>query len=71
VLFLFTDGLTSACGPDLVHFEDRLRDELAVLAGQPPAAIVSGVRELVMEFCQNSFRDDLTMVALQAGPAGP
>lgn len=71
VLFLFTDGLTSACGPDLVHFEDRLRDELAVLAGQPPAAIVSGVRELVMEFCQNTFRDDITMVAMQAGPSRP
>ena len=24
VLFLFTDGLTSACGPDMGYFEDRL-----------------------------------------------
>ena len=71
VLFLATDGLTSACGPDLVHFEDRLRDELAVLAGRPPAGVVSGVRELVLDFCQNSFRDDITMVALQANPSGP
>jgi serine phosphatase RsbU (regulator of sigma subunit)/PAS domain-containing protein len=71
VLFLFTDGLTSACGPDLADFENRLQDELAVLAGKPPAAIVAGVRELVLEFCQNSFRDDVTMVALQADPSGP
>jgi serine phosphatase RsbU (regulator of sigma subunit)/PAS domain-containing protein len=71
VLFLFTDGLTSACGPDLVDFENRLQDELAVLAGKSPAAIVAGVRELVLEFCQNSFRDDVTMVAMQADPSGP
>jgi serine phosphatase RsbU (regulator of sigma subunit)/PAS domain-containing protein len=71
VLLLFSDGLTSACGPDLVHFENRLHDELAVLAGKPPTAVVSGVRELVLEFCQNRFRDDITMVAIQASPSGP
>jgi serine phosphatase RsbU (regulator of sigma subunit)/PAS domain-containing protein len=71
VLFLFTDGLTSACGPDMVYFENRLSDELAVLAGKPPAALVSGVRELVMEFCQNTFRDDITMLAIEAGESEP
>jgi serine phosphatase RsbU (regulator of sigma subunit)/PAS domain-containing protein len=71
VLFVFTDGLTSACGPDLVHFENRLQDELAVLAGKPPAAVVAGVRELVLEFCQNKFRDDITMLAIRADPSGP
>jgi serine phosphatase RsbU (regulator of sigma subunit) len=66
VLFLFTDGLTSACGPDMAYFENRLSDELAALAGQPPAAVVSGVRELVVEFCQSTFRDDITMLAVEA-----
>jgi serine phosphatase RsbU (regulator of sigma subunit)/PAS domain-containing protein len=70
VLFLFTDGLTSACGPDMVYFEDRLTDELAALAGEPPAVLVSRVRELVQDFCRNEFRDDLTMLALQAGQPG-
>jgi serine phosphatase RsbU (regulator of sigma subunit) len=65
-LFLYTDGLTSACGPDMVYFENRLSDELAVLAGKPPTELVSGVRELVEEFCQNTFRDDITMLALEA-----
>jgi serine phosphatase RsbU (regulator of sigma subunit)/PAS domain-containing protein len=65
-LFLFTDGLTSACGPDMVYFEDRLSDELAALAGKPPQALVAGVRELVEEFCSNEFRDDLTMLVVQA-----
>ena len=65
------DGLTSACGPDMVYFEDRLSDELAALAGKPPEALVAGVRELVEEFCRNKFRDDLTMVAVQADKAVP
>jgi serine phosphatase RsbU (regulator of sigma subunit) len=67
VLFLFTDGLTSACGPDMVYFENRLSDELAMLAGKPPSSVVSGVRDLVVEFCQNCFRDDVTMLAVEAG----
>jgi serine phosphatase RsbU (regulator of sigma subunit)/PAS domain-containing protein len=70
-LFLFTDGLTSACGLDMVYFEDRLSDELAALAGKPPQAVVSGVRELVEEFCGNEFRDDLTMVVVQADEPRP
>jgi serine phosphatase RsbU (regulator of sigma subunit)/PAS domain-containing protein len=70
VLFLYTDGLTSACGPDLSYFEDRLIDELAALAGQAPAALVSRVQEVVAEFCQNVLRDDLTMLAIQAGQPG-
>jgi serine phosphatase RsbU (regulator of sigma subunit)/PAS domain-containing protein len=70
VLFLYTDGLTSACGPDMSYFEDRLIDELVALAGQPPAALVSRVQEVVAEFCQNVLRDDLTMLAIQAGPPG-
>jgi serine phosphatase RsbU (regulator of sigma subunit)/PAS domain-containing protein len=78
VLFLFTDGLTSACGPDMVYFENRLSDELAVLAGKAPSALVAGVRQLVVEFCSNAFRDDITMLAIEAGefevkaaPGGP
>jgi serine phosphatase RsbU (regulator of sigma subunit)/PAS domain-containing protein len=68
VLFLFTDGLTSACGPDMVYFEDRLIDELAAIAGEPPARLVSRVRDVVTEFCRDSFRDDLTMLAIQCDP---
>ena len=70
VLFLYTDGLTSACGPDMTYFEDRLIDELAALAGQAPAVLVSRVQEVVGEFCENVFRDDLTMLAIQAGQPG-
>ena len=67
VLFFFSDGLTSACGPDMVHFDDRLTDELAALAGQPADRVVGRVRDVVLEFCGGQLRDDVTMLALRAG----
>jgi serine phosphatase RsbU (regulator of sigma subunit)/PAS domain-containing protein len=66
VLFFYTDGLTGACGPDMVYFEDRLTDELAALAGQEPVLLVSRVRELALEFCRGKLRDDMTMLAIRA-----
>jgi serine phosphatase RsbU (regulator of sigma subunit)/PAS domain-containing protein len=67
LLFLYTDGLTSAYGPDLVQFEERLTDELAALAGKPAAVLVSRVRDVVLELCQGELRDDMTMIALRVG----
>jgi serine phosphatase RsbU (regulator of sigma subunit)/PAS domain-containing protein len=67
LLFLYTDGLTSACGPDTVTLEDRLTDELAVLAGEEPTVLVSRVRELALGLCQGQPRDDMTMLAVRAG----
>jgi serine phosphatase RsbU (regulator of sigma subunit)/PAS domain-containing protein len=67
LLFLYTDGLTSAYGPDLVQFEERLTDELAALAGKPAAVLVSRVRDVVLELCQGELRDDMTMLALRVG----
>jgi serine phosphatase RsbU (regulator of sigma subunit)/PAS domain-containing protein len=67
LLFFFSDGLTSACGPDMVYFDDRLTDELAALAGEPADRVVGRVREIVLEFCRGQLRDDLTMLALRAG----
>jgi phosphoserine phosphatase RsbU/P len=67
LLFFYTDGLTSACGPDMVTLEDRLTDELAFLAGETPAVLVSRVRELALELCRGELRDDMTMLAVRAG----
>ena len=67
VVFFYTDGLTSACGPDLVQFEERLTDELAALAGEPPAVLVSRIRDVVLELCRGELRDDVTMLALRVG----
>ncbi len=67
LLFFFTDGLTSACGPDMVYFEDRVTDELAALSGEPAARVVSRMQEVVVQFCRGQLRDDVTMLALRAG----
>jgi serine phosphatase RsbU (regulator of sigma subunit) len=67
VLFLYTDGLTSACGPDMAYFEDELTDRLAALAGEPPDVMVTRTREMVLDFCQDTLRDDMTMLALRVG----
>jgi serine phosphatase RsbU (regulator of sigma subunit)/PAS domain-containing protein len=67
LLFLYTDGLTSACGPDLVQFEERLTDELAALAGETAAALVSRVHDVVLELSGGELRDDVTMLALRVG----
>ena len=67
VLFFFTDGVTEARSPELTYFEDRLTDELAALAGQPPHDIVAGLQSLVVEFCRNELRDDMTMLVLRVG----
>ncbi len=70
LLFLFTDGVTEARSPEMAYFEDRLTDELAALAGRPPAEIVSAMHALVVEFSMDDLRDDMTMLALRVGP-GP
>jgi serine phosphatase RsbU (regulator of sigma subunit)/PAS domain-containing protein len=67
LLFFFSDGLASACGPDMVYFDDRLADELAALGGEPADRVVGRVREVVLEFCRGQLRDDVTMLALRAG----
>jgi serine phosphatase RsbU (regulator of sigma subunit) len=67
LLFLFTDGLISACGPHMVDFEDRLTDELAALAGEPAARVVSRIEEVVLGLCGGQLRDNVTMLALRAG----
>ena len=67
LLFLFTDGLISACGPHMVDFEDRLTDELAALAREPAARVVSRIQEMVLEIAGGELRDNVTMLALRAG----
>jgi serine phosphatase RsbU (regulator of sigma subunit) len=72
VLFFFSDGLTSACGPDMVYFEDRLTDELAALGGESASHVISRVQDVVLQFCRGVLRDDVTMLAVRAGepPSG-
>jgi serine phosphatase RsbU (regulator of sigma subunit)/PAS domain-containing protein len=66
-LFFYTDGLTDARGAAQTSFEDRLLDELAVLAGRPPAEVAARMQQAVLEFCGGELRDDMTMLVLRAG----
>jgi serine phosphatase RsbU (regulator of sigma subunit)/PAS domain-containing protein len=66
VLFFFSDGLTSARGPDLADIEDRVTDELAGLGGRSAAEVVSRVQEVVTRLGGGQLRDDVTMLALRA-----
>ena len=67
VLFFYTDGLTDARSTQQTSFEDRLTEELAALAGQPPAEVAARMQAAVLEFCAGELRDDMTMLVLRAG----
>lgn len=67
VLFAYSDGMSSACGPNMEYFEDRLTDELAALAAQPASRVLSRMRDVLLVFCDGQLRDDVTMLALRAG----
>jgi serine phosphatase RsbU (regulator of sigma subunit) len=67
ILFLYTDGVAQARGPGNSYFQDRLAEELAALAGQPPDELVSSMRRAMNSFSGGNLVDDVTMLALRAG----
>lgn len=79
VLFLYTDGMAQARGPDNAYFADRLADELAALAGAPPGQLIAAMRQAMLRFSADDLIDDVTMLVLRAGrpakaaasPSGP
>ncbi len=75
VLFLYTDGVAQARGPDNTYFADRLADELAGLADLPPDELVASMRRAMNDFTGGNLVDDVTMLVLRASrgdnaPAG-
>jgi serine phosphatase RsbU (regulator of sigma subunit)/PAS domain-containing protein len=67
VLFLCTDGLTGARSPSFEYFGERLADSLAGMSGRPPADIIAGMQQQLVEFCGGVLLDDVTMLALRVG----
>ncbi|MGB6457238.1 MAG: GAF domain-containing SpoIIE family protein phosphatase, partial [Streptosporangiaceae bacterium] len=67
LLFFYTDGLTDARSPQATYLEESLPDSLAQLAGRRAADVVSDMRTLVLNFCDGTLLDDLTMLVLRAG----
>ncbi len=75
VLFLYTDVVAQARGPDNTYFADRLADELAGLADLPPDELVASMRRAMNDFTGGNLVDDVTMLVLRASrgdnaPAG-
>ena len=68
VLFLYTDGVAQARGPDNTYFQDRLADELAGLAGLPPDQLVASMRRAMDDFTGGNLVDDVTMLVIRASP---
>jgi serine phosphatase RsbU (regulator of sigma subunit)/PAS domain-containing protein len=67
ILFLYTDGVAQARGPDNTYFQDRLADELAGLAGQDPEDVVAEMRRAMNDFTGERYVDDVTMLVMRAG----
>ena len=66
VLFLYTDGVAQARGPDNTYFQDRLADELADQAGLAPDQLVASMRRAMNDFTGGNLIDDVTMLVIRA-----
>ena len=66
ILFLYTDGVAQARGPDNTYFQDRLTDELAALAGREPDEVVALMRRAMNDFTGEHYVDDVTMLVMRA-----
>ena len=67
ILFLYTDGVAQARGPDNTYFQDRLADELAALAGQKPEEVLASMRRAMNDFTGEHLVDDVTMLVMRVG----
>ena len=67
VLFLYTDGVAQARGPDNTYFAERLADELAGLAGLPADQLVASMRQAMNDFSAGNLVDDVTMLVIRVG----
>ncbi|MDQ2812596.1 MAG: SpoIIE family protein phosphatase [Actinomycetota bacterium] len=66
MLFLYTDGVAQARGPDNTYFQDRLADELTGLTGSTPGRLVASMRQAMLDFSGGNLLDDVTMLVVQA-----
>ncbi|MFE9954132.1 SpoIIE family protein phosphatase [Micromonospora sp. NPDC005299] len=74
LLVAYTDGVTEARGgpgqPEMFG-DARLRRALASGAGLPPAALIDRLLQLVDEWLDGQMHDDIAMLVVAAGRAGP
>lgn len=71
-LFVHSDGVVDACDPARREFgHERLVETLIGLADRPVAELVAEVERVVMDFCADDLRDDVSMLALRVLRAPP
>jgi len=68
ILFLYTDGVAQARGPDNAYFAERLADELAALAGRTAEEVKVAMRQAMSDFTGDRLVDDVTMLVMQVSP---
>jgi serine phosphatase RsbU (regulator of sigma subunit) len=66
MLFLYTDGVAQARGPNNTYFQDRLADELTGLTGSTPGQLVASMRQAMLDFSGGNLIDDVTMLVVRA-----
>jgi serine phosphatase RsbU (regulator of sigma subunit)/PAS domain-containing protein len=67
ILFLYTDGVAQARGPDNTYFAERLADELAALAGRKAEEVAASMLRAVSDFTRDHLVDDVTMLVMRVG----
>ena len=67
ILFLYTDGVAQARGPDNTYFAERLADELSALAGRKAEEVAASMLRAVSEFTRDHLVDDVTMLVMRVG----
>ncbi len=65
ILFLYTDGVAQARGPDNSYFAERLADELAALAGRDAEEVNASMRQAMIDFTGGHLVDDVTMLVMR------
>jgi GAF domain-containing protein/anti-sigma regulatory factor (Ser/Thr protein kinase) len=69
LVVLYTDGLTDAAAPARLLTEDDLAPLVAGAAATGPSAVVDALERLAVDAAGGRPRDDLAILALQAGVA--
>ncbi len=71
-LFLYTDGFVEAHRADGEQFEDeRLMKALSARRNGTPEDLIEGVFRDVETFCEGTFDDDVTMLAVRRNTQRP
>ena len=70
-LFLYTDGIIEARGPEGVFGEERLRDLIQTCVGLDASAIAERIERVVLDFQLGNPRDDIALMVVRVSEEEP